>query len=81
MRGNAIVYFKTQMEMEQNKALRKKTLGTPLCQLLEAEGEPYVDLTITMKRKPNEEQIDTTDKKEEEVLAYVPPLRVYFWIW
>ena len=30
MRGNAIVYFKTQMEMEQNKALKKKTLATPL---------------------------------------------------
>ena len=69
MRGNGIVYFKTQMEMEQNKALKKKTLATPLQKLLEAEGEPYVDLTITMKRK---------DKEGEDVLPYVPPLRVFF---
>jgi hypothetical protein len=37
--------------------------------LLEAEGEAYVDLTITMKRK---------DKEGEDVLPYVPPLRVFF---
>lgn len=62
MKGNANVYQRFYMEMEQNKILKKKTLAQSIRTLAEAESEPYVDLTITMKKK------DT----EGDVLPFVP---------
>lgn len=69
--GNSNVYQRFYMEMDQNKILKKKTLAQALRTLVEAENEPYVELTITMKRK------DDTDPKAE-VLPFVPQLRVTF---
>lgn len=39
LKGNSNVYQQFYMDMEQNKALKKKTLGTPLRNLVEADGE------------------------------------------
>jgi len=70
LKGNANVYQRFYMDMDQNKALKKKTLATAVKVLVEAEGEPYCDLTITMKRKEDGDKAD--------VLPFVPPVRVYF---
>lgn len=69
LKGNANVYQRFYMEMDQNKATKKKTLNTTLRTLVDAESDPYVDLTITMKRK---------DDEKADVLPFVPPVRVWF---
>lgn len=93
LKGNSNVYQRFFMDMDQNKALKKKTLSTSVRSLVEAEGDPYVDLTITMKRKEpleqdkkkeeekeKEESKEKAEEKEEksEILPYVPPVRVWF---
>lgn len=67
LKGNGNVYQAFFMNMDQNKALKKKTLGTPVRQLVDAEQDPYVDLTITMKKQG-----------DENVLPFVPQVRVFF---
>lgn len=71
LQGNSNVYQRFYMEMEQNKILKKKTLAQALRTLVEAENEPYVELTITMKRK------EDSDPKAE-VLPFVPQVRIFF---
>jgi hypothetical protein len=69
LKGNAIVYSKVLMDMEQNKQQKKKTLATSLRTLVEAESEEYVELTVTMHR---------ADDDKKEVLSFIPPVRVTF---
>lgn len=68
-KGNTDIYARHFMDMETKKMIKKKTLATALRVLAEAESEPYVDITVTMRRK---------DDQKADVLPYVPPVRVWF---
>jgi hypothetical protein len=69
-KGNTDIYAQFYMNQESKKALKKKTLASTVRELTDSENEPYVDLTVTMKRKD--------DDKAADVLKFVPPVRVFF---
>jgi len=78
--GNTDIYAQFFMNMNNNKALKKKTLASPLRDLTEMDDDDkYVDLTITMKRKEQKkDDKEAEEGKKEEMLPFVPPVRVYF---
>lgn len=70
MRGNQPIFFHAIMNAPGKESDRKKTMGTTLKKLTESDSDDlYVDLAITCVKK---------DDAASQILAGVPPIRVYF---
>lgn len=70
MRGNQPIFFHAIMNAPGKENDRKKTLSTLIKKLSESDSDDlYVDLAITCVRK---------DDAAGQILAGVPPVRVYF---